>query len=151
MDDAQKRSDFEQSIKKTTMTEDEIRMQKERKAHELQVMVGRAHTALEGNRQLLEKRRLETQRMKFSGERSAWYLRDQKEKLEGFKIATPTTRNHSSREMSPATRDDFGDRQPGGESRRWDNSVSSPLQTDSQRGEKLRKRRETRQARRTEA
>ena len=41
------------------MTEDEIKKQKERQAHGLQSLCERADMVLEGNRQLLQKRRTE--------------------------------------------------------------------------------------------
>ncbi|CAD6591718.1 MAG: hypothetical protein ASARMPRED_005567 [Alectoria sarmentosa] len=63
MDAAQKRLDFETSIKKpAAMTEDEIKKQKERKARELQSMLERAERAVEGNRRLLAKKKLENLR-----------------------------------------------------------------------------------------
>ena len=51
------------------MTEDDGRNLEERKAHELQIMIERADMALEGNRNLLGKRRAEMGRKKSRNER----------------------------------------------------------------------------------
>lgn len=69
MDHAQKRWEVEMSIRKPTMTEDDGRNLEERKAHELQIMIERADMALEGNRNLLGKRRAEMGRKKSRNER----------------------------------------------------------------------------------
>ncbi|KAF6231723.1 hypothetical protein HO173_010025 [Letharia columbiana] len=68
MDYTQKWSDLEGCIKKSVMTEEEEKKRKERKAHQLRIMVERADTALEGNKRLLEKRR---------GEMEIWESSDQ--------------------------------------------------------------------------
>lgn len=51
-DYTQKWSDLQESLKRPTRTEEEEKKHKERKAHELQVMLKRAEIALEGNKQL---------------------------------------------------------------------------------------------------
>lgn len=55
-DYTQKWSDLQESFKKPTRTEEEEKKHKERKAHELQVMLKRAEIALEGNKQLFGKK-----------------------------------------------------------------------------------------------
>ncbi len=59
MDSTQKWADLEGIVEKPTMTEDEKRKHKERKARELEKMVSRAEIALQGNKRLLEKREVE--------------------------------------------------------------------------------------------
>ncbi|CAF9941063.1 MAG: hypothetical protein ALECFALPRED_008979, partial [Alectoria fallacina] len=79
MDAAQKRSDFETSIKKPAMTEDEVKKQKERKAHELQIMLERADRAVEGNRRLLAKKKVQGERREAEDEKWALYFRGRKD------------------------------------------------------------------------
>ena len=76
MDAAQKRFDFETSIKKpAAMTEDEVKKQKERKARELQSMLERAERAVEGNRRLLAKKKVRGETREAEDERWALYFR----------------------------------------------------------------------------
>ena len=55
-DYTQKWADLQESLKKPTRTEEEAKKHKERKAHELQIMLKRAEIALEGNKQLFTKK-----------------------------------------------------------------------------------------------
>ena len=73
MDYAQKRLDFEQSDRLSTMTEEEKKKLGERKAQELQKLMERADAALAGNKKLLEKR---------ESERMAATTVDEKKKLQ---------------------------------------------------------------------
>ena len=50
-------SDLQASMAKSTMTADEEKRHKERKARELQIMLERARIALEGNRRLFGQKR----------------------------------------------------------------------------------------------
>ena len=59
MDYAQKRLDYEQSDRLSTMTEEEKRALRERKAQGLQRVIERADAVLAGNEKLLEKRESE--------------------------------------------------------------------------------------------
>ncbi|CAF9918847.1 hypothetical protein IMSHALPRED_004438 [Imshaugia aleurites] len=60
-------SDFDGSIQKPAMTADEERRHQERKARELRIMVQRGEVALEGNRRLVEKNRVEREGRKGGG------------------------------------------------------------------------------------
>ena len=62
MEATQKWSEFDGSIQKPDETVDEESRHKERRARELRVMVERAEKALDGNRQLLEKKRAEREK-----------------------------------------------------------------------------------------
>lgn len=96
MDFTQKWSDLEGCIKKSVMTEEEEKKQKERKAHQLRIIVERADTALEGNKRLLEKRRGEMEIWESSDKNWSLYLRDRKNTLKGSKLEKPITREKSS-------------------------------------------------------
>lgn len=62
-DYTQKWEDLQASIQKaTTMTAEEQKQHKERKARELQTMLERAEVALEGNRKLFGKKKVGTRR-----------------------------------------------------------------------------------------
>ena len=72
-DYTQEWSDLQESLKKPSRTEEEEKKHKERKAHELQVMLKRAEIALEGNKQLFAKKgwaKSKNNNPFFAGERS---------------------------------------------------------------------------------
>ena len=104
MDSTQKWADLEGIYEKSTMTEDEKRKQKERKARELEKMVSRAEIALQGNKRLLEKRQVER---KFGKKNWDEHLGDYKGSLQSFRLAKPGTQHSSaSKEMDPVMHED---------------------------------------------
>ena len=83
--------DFGERIEKSTMTEDEKRELKERKARKLQSMVERADMALEGNKRLLDKRQVEKGSWSSDDDKMAFHLRDCKSNLKGSQLTRPRT------------------------------------------------------------
>ena len=73
-DYTQKWSDLQESMKKPTRTPEEEKKHKERKAHELRVMLERAEVALEGNKKYLGKGRPKATKIREIGN-SDWYFR----------------------------------------------------------------------------
>ena len=106
MADPRKRSHDEESIEKSAITEEEQKKQRDRNARKLEIMVEEAGMALEGNRQLLEKRQAERRLWKSKDENLASYLDARKNNPKTFKLGTVSAKNgSSSKEMDPATRE----------------------------------------------
>lgn len=74
LDYTQEWSDLQESMKKPTMTADEEKKHKERKARELKIMLERAEAALEGNRKVFGKRPVKKS-WSVNIEKSDWFFR----------------------------------------------------------------------------